>query len=43
MGRFGLGCSYTCDCDTRHSEGCDHVTGQCICKHGWKGDTCHVL
>ena len=36
--KFGIGCAYTCDCDPLHSEGCDHITGKCICRQGWGGE-----
>ena len=36
-GRYGIGCAYRCDCEHANSEGCDHVTGKCICNSGWRG------
>ena len=36
--KFGIGCAYSCDCDPLHSEGCDHITGKCICRPGWGGE-----
>ena len=38
-GRYGIGCAYRCDCEHANSEGCDHVTGKCICNSGWRGKT----
>ena len=36
-GRYGIGCAYRCDCNVANSEGCDPITGNCICRPGWKG------
>ena len=36
--KFGIGCAYSCDCDPLHSEGCDHITGKCLCRQGWEGE-----
>ena len=37
-GLYGIGCSYRCDCMHANADGCDPVTGKCICKPGWKGN-----
>lgn len=36
-GFFGINCQQVCECDKYNSEGCDPVTGKCICKPNWKG------
>ena len=36
-GRYGIGCSYRCNCVHANSDGCDPISGKCLCKPGWKG------
>ena len=36
-GRYGIGCAYRCKCEHANSDGCDHITGKCICNSGWRG------
>ena len=36
-GRYGIGCAYRCNCVQAKSDGCDPVSGRCICKPGYKG------
>merc|ERR1711963_1099788 len=42
-GLYGIGCSYRCDCMHANADGCDPVTGKCICKPGWKGVECESI
>ena len=37
-GRYGIGCSYRCNCAHSNADGCDPITGKCTCKPGWKGN-----
>lgn len=37
LGWFGHNCQQVCQCDEENSDGCDSVTGRCICKTSWKG------
>lgn len=37
-GYFGPDCKQKCQCVEGHSQGCDPVTGKCICLTEWKGN-----
>lgn len=37
-GWFGVSCSQPCDCF--NADSCDSVTGKCMCKPGFTGDSC---
>lgn len=38
-GSWGVGCQEFCQCG-KHSEGCDPVTGECLCRAGYFGTSC---
>ena len=38
LGRHGVGCNDLCKC--QNGSACDHVTGACSCRNGWKGTYC---
>lgn len=35
-GFWGRSCNVSCDC--YNDQGCDHITGKCICKPGFYGE-----
>lgn len=37
-GKYGPGCLQICECHNNAT--CDHVTGVCECKPGWRGRQC---
>ncbi|XP_059150289.1 multiple epidermal growth factor-like domains protein 10 [Physella acuta] len=37
---FGESCANSCNCSKNNTEYCDNLYGNCICKPGWKGETC---
>ena len=37
---YGEKCIRQCACNRTNTFDCSHVTGQCNCKHGWRGATC---
>ena len=37
-GFYGVGCASQCRCE--HADGCDPVSGECLCQPGWFGPTC---
>ena len=38
-GRYGINCAYRCQCEHANADGCHPVTGECVCKEGWRGET----
>ncbi|KAK7476341.1 hypothetical protein BaRGS_00032400 [Batillaria attramentaria] len=39
-GTYGAHCEFSCTCNTHNTESCDHLTGTCTCRPGWKGTNC---
>ncbi|CAL1542077.1 unnamed protein product, partial [Lymnaea stagnalis] len=37
---FGDTCSEYCHCNSKNTQYCDNIKGECVCKLGWKGNTC---
>ncbi|XP_053387695.1 uncharacterized protein LOC123541782 [Mercenaria mercenaria] len=37
---YGDNCVEECRCDFQNTDSCNHITGNCTCKKGWKGNTC---
>lgn len=37
-GNWGVECAQECRCG--NGEPCDHVTGECVCASGWRGERC---
>ncbi|XP_053374787.1 fibrillin-2-like [Mercenaria mercenaria] len=37
---YGDNCDEECKCDPSSTDSCNHVTGICTCKKGWKGNFC---
>ena len=38
VGYFGEGCTQQCVCS--NNADCDHISGECRCKSGWRGHFC---
>ncbi|XP_062615400.1 fibrillin-1-like [Saccostrea cucullata] len=37
---FGVSCKNQCLCNISNTRTCNKVTGTCLCKDGWQGETC---
>lgn len=41
VGTHGVNCGFQCACLVESTDSCDHVTGECLCKPGYKGKLKH--